>query len=89
MEALAYGLPVLAANATALPEVLAGHGWLLPPEQPPAWADAIQAVLAASTDAEQDSSSSARRAYATSAFSWRATAATYVQTWRSLSSSEG
>lgn len=88
LEALAYGLPVLAADATALPEVLAGHGWLLPPEQPNAWADAIQTVLSASQDAEQNSNSRARRAYATNAFSWHTTAATYVQTWRSLSSSE-
>jgi glycosyltransferase involved in cell wall biosynthesis len=44
LEGLAHGLPVLAANAGALPEVLGNHGVLLPPADPAAWAKAIAAL---------------------------------------------
>lgn len=44
LEALAHGLPVLAANAGALPEVVGEHGVLLPAEDAAAWATAIAAL---------------------------------------------
>jgi len=82
LEGLAYGKPVLAANATALPEVLASHGTLLPPELPDAWAHAIREALAE----PPDSPASAQRAeYGRHHFAWTDTAKTIVSLWRALS----
>ncbi|NUL83191.1 MAG: glycosyltransferase family 4 protein [Armatimonadetes bacterium] len=40
-EAMACGAPVIASNASSLPEVLGDAAILLPPDDPQAWADAI------------------------------------------------
>jgi alpha-1,3-rhamnosyl/mannosyltransferase len=45
VEAMAVGTPVLAADETALPEVVGDGGLLLPADDPDAWADAIATVL--------------------------------------------
>jgi glycosyltransferase involved in cell wall biosynthesis len=45
LEAMAAGLPVVAAAAAALPEVVDGAGLLVPPDDPAAWAEAIALVL--------------------------------------------
>jgi alpha-1,3-rhamnosyl/mannosyltransferase len=45
LEAMGHGCPVLAADATALPEVVAGAAMLLPPDDPEAWATAMAEVL--------------------------------------------
>jgi glycosyltransferase involved in cell wall biosynthesis len=45
VEAMACGVPVIAANRTALPEVLAGAGVLVDLDEPAALAKAIDAVL--------------------------------------------
>lgn len=45
VEAMACGVPVIAANRTALPEVLDGAGVLVDPEDPVALAEAIDAVV--------------------------------------------
>ena len=44
LEAMASGVPVLAANATSLPEVVGDAGRLLSPDDPAAWAEAITAI---------------------------------------------
>jgi alpha-1,3-rhamnosyl/mannosyltransferase len=44
-EAMAAGCPVIAADRTALPEVLGGAGILVGPEDAPGWADAISLLL--------------------------------------------
>lgn len=44
LEAMASGVPVAAADATSLPEVVGGAGRLLPPDDPAAWAEAITAI---------------------------------------------
>ncbi len=44
LEAMACGTGVVASDATALPETLAGCGLLLPPDDAGAWADAIVAL---------------------------------------------
>ncbi len=44
LEAMASGVPVVAANATSLPEVVGDAGCLLPPDDPLAWAQAIAAI---------------------------------------------
>jgi alpha-1,3-rhamnosyl/mannosyltransferase len=45
VEAMARGCPVLAADATALPEVVADAGMLLPPDDASAWRDALFTLL--------------------------------------------
>ena len=45
LEAMSRGCPVLAADATALPEVVGGAGLLLPPDDDDAWIDAMNRVL--------------------------------------------
>jgi glycosyltransferase involved in cell wall biosynthesis len=44
LEAMAAGVPVLAADATSLPEVVGTAGRLLPPGDVPAWAAALAAL---------------------------------------------
>lgn len=46
LEAMARDCPVLAADATALPSVVGTAGQLLPLDEPPAWAEAMNALLA-------------------------------------------
>ncbi len=45
LEAMAAGLPVVAADCTSLPEVVGDAGLLVPAEDPGAWADALWQVL--------------------------------------------
>jgi alpha-1,3-rhamnosyl/mannosyltransferase len=45
VEAMAVGTPVVAARATALPEVVGDAGLLLDPDDPEAWAAAVEQVL--------------------------------------------
>lgn len=82
LEGLGYGKPVLAANATALPEVLAAHGTLLPPEHPAPWAQAIRAALAESPESP---AIAPRREHGRHHFAWTDTAKTIVRLWRDLS----
>lgn len=45
LEAMSRGCPVIAADATALPEVVNGAGLLVPPDNPEEWSKAMQLVL--------------------------------------------
>jgi glycosyltransferase involved in cell wall biosynthesis len=45
LEAMSLGTPVLAADATSLPELVGGAGLLLPPGDADAWARAMTAML--------------------------------------------
>jgi glycosyltransferase involved in cell wall biosynthesis len=45
LEAMSRGCPVLAARATALPEVVGDAGLLLPPDDPERWSEAMVRVL--------------------------------------------
>ena len=45
LEAMALGTPVLAADATALPEVVGAAGLLLPPDDAEVWTDAMLDAL--------------------------------------------
>lgn len=46
VEAMACGAPVLASDATALPEACGGAALLLPPRDPDAWRDALRRIAA-------------------------------------------
>lgn len=46
LEAMASGVPVVAANATSLPEVVGDAGRLLPPDDPAAWTEAVTDIAA-------------------------------------------
>ncbi|MGE5224186.1 MAG: glycosyltransferase family 4 protein [Omnitrophica WOR_2 bacterium] len=46
LEAMACGLPVIASKSGALPETVGEGGWLVPPLNSSAWADAIYCLLA-------------------------------------------
>lgn len=46
IEAMACGAPVLASDATALPEAAGGAALLLAPDRPEAWAQALQRIAA-------------------------------------------
>jgi colanic acid/amylovoran biosynthesis glycosyltransferase len=54
VEAMSYSVPVIATNTGGIPElVIPGTGLLVPPENPAALGDAIQAILQDSVFAEQ------------------------------------
>jgi len=53
LEAMRCGTPVVAANATSLPEVLAGSGLLVEPDDADAWAEALEAVLGGGREVDQ------------------------------------
>jgi glycosyltransferase involved in cell wall biosynthesis len=71
LEAMACGTPVVAADATSLPEVVGDAGLLVLPDDTAAWADTIARVLT-SPDLARDLG---RRGIARAArFTWRETA---------------
>jgi glycosyltransferase involved in cell wall biosynthesis len=78
LEAMSCGTPVLAANATSLPEVVGGAGILLDPNDPQAWVSAVNDLLA-NPDKRHDLS--ARGLAQASRFSWERCAA---ETWAVL-----
>ena len=45
LEAMEHGCPIVAADASAIPEIVGAHGQLLDPADPTAWAEAITALL--------------------------------------------
>jgi len=71
VEAMAAGLPVLAANATCLPEIVGQAGLLFDPNDPPDLSKKIRLVLEQSSLREKLSRQSRARAQE---FNWRKTA---------------
>jgi glycosyltransferase involved in cell wall biosynthesis len=81
VEAMASGTPVLAANATSLPEVVGNGGVLLPALDTWAWADAMKQVIESGSTRESLAASGLKRA---NLFSWRQTAEQTVRVYRSV-----
>ena len=74
VEAMACGAPVLSSPGGSLAEVVAEGGWLLDPDAPDAWADAIAQVL---TDPDLAARLRARARARAQAFSWDRAAGQY------------
>lgn len=68
VEAMASGVPIVASNAGAIPEVVGDAGILVPPRDPAALADAMQRVL--SDTALSEFLARKGRARAEALFSW-------------------
>lgn len=83
LEALACGVPVLCADASSLPEVVGDAALLLPPDDPRAWADALDALL---DDAPRWAELCARGIAQARKFSWARcaaeTCAVYNSQWK-------
>jgi glycosyltransferase involved in cell wall biosynthesis len=71
VEAMRFGLPVIAANDGALPEVLGPGGDLLPLDDVPRWLEALERVYASRKQGEWDPSPVMERA---AGFTWARTA---------------
>lgn len=81
LEAMASGVPVLAARATSLPEVLDDGAMLLPPNDEHAWADALEWLV----DSDAARSELAQRGLRRAAdFSWQSTAQKTVDVYREV-----
>lgn len=79
-EAMACGIPVVAAEATSLPEVVGDAGLLVAPGDVPGWADAIGGLLANPARRARLSAAGSIRA---TAFGRRANAAALAEVYRS------
>ena len=78
LEAMTLGVPVVAANRGALPEVLGDAGLLVDPERPAEIADAIERMLADDTLADRCVARGMERART---FSWDRTASVVYDTY--------
>jgi alpha-1,3-rhamnosyl/mannosyltransferase len=67
LEAMSAGVPVIVSNRGSLPEVVAGGGTLLPPDDAEAWASTIERVGADQEWALEQGASALERA---KAFTW-------------------
>jgi glycosyltransferase involved in cell wall biosynthesis len=79
IEGMSLGAPVLAADATALPEVLGDAGRLLPPGDIDAWADAMLELLADGAERERMADAGRERA---TRYTWARTAAATLGAYR-------
>jgi glycosyltransferase involved in cell wall biosynthesis len=81
VEAMSMGTPVLAADATALPEIVGEAGRLLDPEDPDAWSAAMLDLLADGDERARLSEAGRLRAQT---FSWSLTAAKTLDAYRDV-----
>lgn len=81
LEAMACGVPVLAADDGALPEVLGEAGGLLPPHDAEAWAEALWRLTA---DEEWRKQCSVRGLERVQQFGWSATARATLAVYRTV-----
>jgi glycosyltransferase involved in cell wall biosynthesis len=81
LEAMASGLPVVASDATSIPEVVGDAGVLLPPDHVDAWASALLTLVDSEDERRRLSEDGLRRA---ASFSWRRTAEETVRVYREV-----
>ncbi len=88
LEAMAFALPVVGSRLEAIPEIVADGetGLLVPPGNPAALADALSSLLADPTRARR--MGAAGRARVAERFSWRAAAASMLETMGAAESVE-
>lgn len=79
LEAMACGVPVLAAHATALPEVIGNAGVLFPPHDVDRLCDALYEVV---TDRSRHEDLARRGLQRAATFSWRRTAECYLEAFQ-------
>jgi glycosyltransferase involved in cell wall biosynthesis len=81
LEAMARGRPILAADASAIPEIVGTNGLLLGPDDHEAWADAIVELLGNPADAAALADAAGRGA---KRFRWDETTPTLVALYQRL-----
>ncbi len=79
LEAMASGTPVIASRAASIPEVAGQSGFLLDPDKPGVWADAIVRVL---TDADQQVRMREAGVARAATFTWARTARITLDVYR-------
>jgi alpha-1,3-rhamnosyl/mannosyltransferase len=79
LEAMSRGCPVLAADATALPEVVGGAGLLLAPRDPERWSESMLRVLEDDALRDRLIAAGLRRARE---YDWAASAAALADVYR-------
>lgn len=78
-EGLAAGVPVVASEATALPEVVGEAGRLVPPDDVDGWASALSALLG---DPDERARLAARGLARAQRYTWAANAAAFADLYR-------
>jgi glycosyltransferase involved in cell wall biosynthesis len=86
LEAMAMGVPVIAADRGALPEVLGGAGLLVDPDDPAAITEAMRRVLTDPGLRQRMSDAGAIRA---AAYTWKRSAERLYETYRRISGRRG
>ncbi len=86
LEAMSRGCPVLAAQATALPEVVGDAGLLLPPGDPERWSEAMVRVLEDDDLRDRLIRAGQRRARE---YDWEASAAVLADVYRQIPGDPG
>jgi glycosyltransferase involved in cell wall biosynthesis len=85
LEAMACGAPVIASNASSLPEVVGDAGLLLPPHDTPAWVKALERVI---SDASLRADLRARGLARARQFTWEGAARKTLQVYDQVNNSE-
>jgi glycosyltransferase involved in cell wall biosynthesis len=80
-EAMSLGTPVLAADATSLPEVVGDAGWLLPPGRIDDWSEAMARMLADGDERQRMGEAGRARA---ARYTWAANADATVTSYRDV-----
>jgi alpha-1,3-rhamnosyl/mannosyltransferase len=81
LEAMARGCPVIAADATALPEVVGRGGMLLDPRSPDHWARAMRRLVEEPSERRRWIAAGAEQA---AGFAWERSAAGTIALWKEV-----